>query len=131
MFAWAPALSQHWYTAAVIPCSLHRENATINACCQPFPTHAVGTLRAAVPEDRLQRMFDQLSAAGLDTMPEWQARMALIGFQRLRFQPGIEALEPFVQFKKQQRQQEAQEEEAQEQDAQQQQEEASEQQQQQ
>lgn len=92
---------------------------------------AVGTLRAAVPEDRLQRMFDQLSAAGLDTMPEWQARMALIGFQRLRFQPGIEALEPFVQFKKQQRQQEAQEEEAQEQDAQQQQEEASEQQQQQ
>lgn len=43
--------------------------------------HAVGVLRAAVPEDRLQRVLDELSAAGLDSLPEWQARMALIGFR--------------------------------------------------
>ncbi|KAI7843398.1 hypothetical protein COHA_002996 [Chlorella ohadii] len=76
---------------------------------------AVGVLRAAVPEDRLQRVLDELSAAGLDSLPEWQARMALIGFRRLRFQPGAEALEPFVQFKKQQHEQQdvqAQQEEA-------------------
>ncbi|PRW20656.1 hypothetical protein C2E21_8715 [Chlorella sorokiniana] len=33
---------------------------------------AVGALRAALPEDRLQRMLEELSANGLASLPEWQ-----------------------------------------------------------
>jgi hypothetical protein len=90
---------------------------------------AVGALRAALPEDRLQRMLEELSANGLASLPEWQVRMALIGFRRLRFQPGVEALEPFAHFKKPQEEGQQQQEEAQEQHQQQEEEEATQQQQ--
>lgn len=53
-------------------------------------------LHARLPERQLEAILGMLEAVGLETIEKpWLAQAA---FRRLRYQPGVDALEPFTNY---------------------------------